>query len=280
MRERHESVVEEQLRLAAERGAFDDLPGKGRPLRLDGPDDDGWWVRGWIEREGLSGEALLPTSLLLRKEVQRLPATVAPLRDEAAVRAVVSDLNRRIAAWLLAPTPPQVPLAPVRADDVVAAWRATRDATHTESRDEVRHPVESSRSASGTVEAATADPEPGAEQMTSPTALPGPARAFRAIAIAEACSWTGLLIGMFFKYIVVFDDLGVKIFGPIHGALFVAYLVVTLVAARRLGWSLMTTLFALAASIPPLFTLWFERWAMRTGKLHGAGTGTARGATA
>ncbi|RTL67020.1 MAG: DUF3817 domain-containing protein [Pseudonocardiaceae bacterium] len=116
--------------------------------------------------------------------------------------------------------------------------------------------------------------------MTSPTALPGPARTFRAIAIAEACSWTGLLIGMFFKYVVVFDDIGVKIFGPIHGALFVAYLVITLVAARRLGWSLLTTLFALGASIPPLFTLWFERWAMRTGKLHGASTGTARGATA
>ncbi|ODU02157.1 MAG: hypothetical protein ABS81_18630 [Pseudonocardia sp. SCN 72-86] len=116
--------------------------------------------------------------------------------------------------------------------------------------------------------------------MTSPTALPGPARAFRAIAIAEACSWMGLLVGMFFKYVVVFDDLGVKIFGPIHGALFVAYLVITLVAARRLGWSVGTTLVALAASIPPLFTLWFERWAMRTGKLHGAGAGTPRGATA
>ena len=272
MRERHESVVEEQIRLAAERGVFDDLPGKGRPLRLDGPDDDGWWVRGWIEREGLSGEALLPTSLLLRKEIQRLPQTVAPLTDEVAVRVVVSDLNRRIAAWLLAPTPPQVPLAPVRADDVVAAWRGSRE--------QVRHPVEGPGTASGTVEAAAADPDPGAAPMTSPTALPGPARAFRAIAIAEACSWMGLLVGMFFKYVVVFDDLGVKIFGPIHGALFVAYLVITLVAARRLGWSVGTTLVALAASIPPLFTLWFERWAMRTGKLHGAGAGTPRGATA
>lgn len=272
MRERHESVVEEQIRLAAERGEFDDLPGKGQPLRLDGPDDDNWWVRGWVEREGLSGDALLPTSLALRKEVQRLPQTVAPLPDEAAVRAAVSHLNMRIAAWLLAPTPPQVPLAPVRADDVVAAWR--------ESRRKVRHPVEGFGGGSGTVETATTDPEPGAVAMTSPTALSGPARAFRVIAVAEACSWTGLLIGMFFKYVVVFDDIGVTIFGPIHGALFVAYVAITLVAARRLGWSLPTTLLALAASIPPLFTLWFERWALRTGKLHGAGAGTTRNATA
>lgn len=234
MAERHESVVEEQIRLAAERGAFDDLPGKGKPLRLDGPDDDAWWVRGWIEREGLSGDALLPTSLLLRKEIQQLPVTVAGLGEEAQVRATVSDLNRRIAAWLLAPTPPQVPLAPVRADDVVAAWWQARE----RSQNEVRHPVEGVGSASGTVVQTAADPEPGAAPVTSPTSpsiLSGPARAFRAVAIAEACSWTGLLIGMFFKYVVVFDDIGVKIFGPIHGALFVAYLVVTLVAARRLG---------------------------------------------
>ncbi|MGH8966108.1 MAG: DUF3817 domain-containing protein [Actinomycetes bacterium] len=93
------------------------------------------------------------------------------------------------------------------------------------------------------------------------------AKAFRAVAIAEACSWAGLLIGMFFKYVVVFDDIGVKIFGPIHGALFVAYVVVTLVVARTFRWSTGTTVLALVASIPPLATLWFERRARRTGLL-------------
>ncbi len=90
---------------------------------------------------------------------------------------------------------------------------------------------------------------------------------FRVVAIAEACSWAGLLIGMFFKYVVVFDDLGVKVFGPIHGALFVAYVIVTLVVARTFDWRLPTTLVALAASIPPLATLWFERRARRHGLL-------------
>ena len=85
---------------------------------------------------------------------------------------------------------------------------------------------------------------------------------FRVVAIAEACSWAGLLIGMLFKYVVVFDDIG-----PIHGALFVAYVVVTLVVARRFGWRLPVTLIALVASIPPLATLWFERRARRRGLL-------------
>jgi integral membrane protein len=90
---------------------------------------------------------------------------------------------------------------------------------------------------------------------------------FRIVAIAEACSWAGLLIGMFFKYVVVVDDIGVNIFGPIHGALFVAYVAVTLLVARAFRWSLPTTLLALVASIPPLATLWFERRARRTGLL-------------
>jgi integral membrane protein len=91
------------------------------------------------------------------------------------------------------------------------------------------------------------------------------ARAFRTVAIAEACSWTGLLIGMVFKYLVVFDDVGVKIFGPIHGVLFLIYLAVTIVAARTFHWRPATTLIGLLASIPPLTTLWFEHAARRRG---------------
>jgi integral membrane protein len=93
------------------------------------------------------------------------------------------------------------------------------------------------------------------------------ARLFRTVAIAEAVSWAGLLIGMFFKYIVVLDDIGVNIFGPIHGALFIAYVVITVLVARAFRWTLGTTVLALVASIPPLATLWFERRARRTGLL-------------
>jgi integral membrane protein len=90
---------------------------------------------------------------------------------------------------------------------------------------------------------------------------------FRVVAVAEACSWVGLLVGMFFKYVVVFDEIGVTVFGPIHGALFLAYVLVTVVVARTFRWRLSTTLLALVASIPPLATLWFERRARRRGLL-------------
>ena len=93
------------------------------------------------------------------------------------------------------------------------------------------------------------------------------ARLFRVVAIAEACSWIGLLVGMAFKYLVVFDDLGVRVFGPIHGALFVAYVVVAVGTARVFRWRAATTVLALSASIPPAATVWFERRAVPRGEL-------------
>ena len=86
------------------------------------------------------------------------------------------------------------------------------------------------------------------------------ALAFRAVAVAEALSWLGLLAGMYVKYVPETTELGVQVFGPIHGGIFVAYVVAALVAARSLRWSLGTTLLALVASIPPLASVVFERW--------------------
>jgi integral membrane protein len=93
------------------------------------------------------------------------------------------------------------------------------------------------------------------------------ATAFRVVAVAEALSWLGLLAGMYLKYVPETTEAGVHVFGPIHGAVFVAYVVVALVAARVLRWSLPTTLLALAASVPPLATVWFQRRASRSGLL-------------
>ena len=93
------------------------------------------------------------------------------------------------------------------------------------------------------------------------------ATAFRVVAVAEALSWIGLLAGMYVKHVQGTSEAGVQFFGPVHGAVFVAYVLVALLAARALGWSRGTTLLALAASVPPLVTVWFERWATRTGRL-------------
>ena len=92
--------------------------------------------------------------------------------------------------------------------------------------------------------------------------------AFRVVALAEAVSWLGLLVGMFFKYVADAGERGVQVFGPIHGTVFLAYVVVALVTARAQRWSVPVTLLALAASVPPFCTLAFEEWARRTGRLE------------
>lgn len=126
---RYESAVERAIREAQERGAFDNLPGQGKPLPgLDGPDDELWWVRGYVRREGLSGEEFLPEPLLLRKQRERIDDTVAELRSEQAVREQVAELNRQIRRARLATSGPPVILRTLDADEVVVRWRARQPA--------------------------------------------------------------------------------------------------------------------------------------------------------
>jgi integral membrane protein len=90
---------------------------------------------------------------------------------------------------------------------------------------------------------------------------------FKVVAVAEAVSWAGLLVGMYLKHVAGTTEAGVHLFGPIHGGIFLAYGVLTLVVARLLRWSLPRTLAGLACSVPPFATLLFERWALRRGHL-------------
>lgn len=93
------------------------------------------------------------------------------------------------------------------------------------------------------------------------------AQVFRIVATAEAVSWAGLLIGMYFKYLTDAGDFGVRIFGPIHGGSFVAYVVMTFLVSRAFAWGRWTTLAGLACSVPPFATVAFEMWARRHGWL-------------
>ena len=97
------------------------------------------------------------------------------------------------------------------------------------------------------------------------------ATAFRTVAVAEALSWLGLLIGMYVKWIAGTSEIGVQVFGPVHGGVFVVYCLLALVTARVLRWSPGTLLLALAASVPPFATVVFERWALRTRRLPAGG---------
>lgn len=86
-------------------------------------------------------------------------------------------------------------------------------------------------------------------------------------AVVEACTWALLLIGMYVKYVPESTAKLVSVFGALHGAAFVVYLVATVWAAMRLKWSWVVTFWALVAGIPPFTTLVFEIVARRRGLL-------------
>ena len=101
---------------------------------------------------------------------------------------------------------------------------------------------------------------------------------FRLIAFAEALSWLGLLVGMYFKYLgSPQTELGVKVFGPVHGGIFIAFLVAASLVGIAHRWAPGTWLLALLGSIVPLGSVIFLIWADRTGRIGRApgATGTA-----
>jgi hypothetical protein len=118
------SWVDQQVSEAAERGAFDNLPGAGKPLSRRGGTDA--WLQDYLRREGVSADELLPTPLRLRKEAERLAGSVQDLHSEDEVRAVVKGLNRRIAEWRRIPDGPPIYLRLVDEDAMVARWRDAR----------------------------------------------------------------------------------------------------------------------------------------------------------
>ena len=118
--------VDRQIRAAQERGEFDNLPGRGKPL----PKRTGdvlEWVAEKMRAENSDTKALLPPSLALRKELEDLPERLADVRSEAKVREIVADLNKRIKREILVPREgPPLLVRPVDVEDVVARWRERR----------------------------------------------------------------------------------------------------------------------------------------------------------
>lgn len=97
--------------------------------------------------------------------------------------------------------------------------------------------------------------------------LASPRRLFRTVAVAEAVTWGLLLVGMFLKYVTETTDVAVSVFGMVHGVVFIAYVLTTLVVWVDQRWSPARGLLALAAAIPPFLTVWADRSAERHGLL-------------
>jgi len=121
------SWIEAQISAAMQEGAFDNLPGAGKPLPNSGQGyDPDRWVKQLIEREGAH---MTPPSLELRRKVERELAAITALDDEGAVRLRVAALNTEIARFnATAVEGPPTNLATLDVDQVVTRWRQSRAA--------------------------------------------------------------------------------------------------------------------------------------------------------
>jgi hypothetical protein len=128
-----ESWVDRQIRDGIERGEFENLPGKGRPLEgigmhgVDSHRDEDWWLKAKLRRERLS---YLPPTLAIRKELEEALEAVAIASREDVVRRILGEINHRIREVNRrgAEGPPST-VMPVDVDAVLAKWRAQRDRT-------------------------------------------------------------------------------------------------------------------------------------------------------
>jgi hypothetical protein len=125
LRIKHQALwVDQQIRLAMERGEFDNLPGAGKPIADLGVEHDkDWWLKKLIERERITG--VLPPSLQLRKDDAELDAQLDRHTAESEVRRLLEDFNARVLKARYTPVdgPPLI-TQPRDVEAEVAAWRA------------------------------------------------------------------------------------------------------------------------------------------------------------
>jgi integral membrane protein len=84
----------------------------------------------------------------------------------------------------------------------------------------------------------------------------------RWIALAEATSFIALLIASAIKN-TGGGETGVQILGPIHGVLFIAYVVNVFAIRTDLGWSAKTTFWILVGAVIPFGGYVVDWWMLR-----------------
>ncbi|MDJ0350331.1 DUF3817 domain-containing protein [Cryobacterium sp. PH29-G1] len=92
---------------------------------------------------------------------------------------------------------------------------------------------------------------------------------YRSVSIAEAITWSLLIIGMLLKYVVQAGEWGVQIGGFLHGLVFLAYGMTAVLLAVNQHWGPRLTALAVITAIVPFGTLPLDRALEKRGLLDG-----------
>lgn len=95
-----------------------------------------------------------------------------------------------------------------------------------------------------------------------------PASLFRVLAIAEAVSWTLLVVGLVLRATADLA-IAVTIGGAIHGFVFLSYGATAVLVALNSRWRPGPALVAIGSAIVPYATIPAELWLARSGRLAG-----------
>lgn len=86
-----------------------------------------------------------------------------------------------------------------------------------------------------------------------------PRSLYRAVSVAEAVTWTLLIVGMLLKYVAQLGSLPVLIGGSLHGLVFIIYGMTAVLVGVNQRWPVQRIVLALLTAVVPYATIPFDR---------------------
>lgn len=105
--------------------------------------------------------------------------------------------------------------------------------------------------------------------MSTSTRTFTPKRLYLILSIAEACTWTLLIVGLIVRATAGIDPSALFIIGGLHGFVFISYGATAILVAINQRWHFLVGLLAVVTAILPYATIPFDIVQSRRGALNG-----------
>ena len=104
---------------------------------------------------------------------------------------------------------------------------------------------------------------------TAPPRRFTPRRLYLVLAIAEACTWTMLIVGLIVRATAGIEPMALTVIGGLHGFIFISYGATAILVAINQRWHPLVALLAVVTAIVPYATIPFDVVQSRRGALNG-----------
>ena len=104
---------------------------------------------------------------------------------------------------------------------------------------------------------------------TAPPRRFTPKRLYLVLAIAEACTWTMLIVGLIVRATAGIEPMALTVIGGLHGFIFISYGATAILVAINQRWHPLVALLAVVTAIVPYATIPFDVVQSRRGALNG-----------